>query len=174
TRLSGYGYVLAAPCGLILGRYFKDAVGIDIKGHLDLRNASRGRRNAIEDKFTQRFVVGGHGAFTLNNMDLHLRLIVAGSGEDLALSGGYSGVALNERGSHTAQGFHRQGQRSDIEQQNVFHLTGQHTGLNRSADGNHLIRVDALMRLLAELPAHGLLHSWHTGHTAHQDDLVYL
>ena len=46
--------------------------------------------------------------------------------------------------------------------------------LDRGADGHDLVRVDALVRLLAEELLHDLLHLRHAGHAADQDDLVDL
>jgi len=72
------GDILTAPGGLILGCDFQDTIGVDIKGHIYLRNTARGGGDAVEDEFTQRFIVHGHWAFTLQHVDLHLGLAVAG------------------------------------------------------------------------------------------------
>ena len=40
-------------------------------------------------------------------------------------------------------------QRGHVEQQDVLDLALEHTGLQRGADGDDLVRVDALVRLLA-------------------------
>ncbi len=65
-------------------------------------------------------VIGRHRAFALQDMDFYLRLAIGGGGEDLALAGGDGGIALDQRGGHAAQGFDREGQRGDIQQQDIL------------------------------------------------------
>ena len=48
----------------------------------------------------------------------------------------------------------------------------QHAALDGGADGDDLVRVDALVRLLAEQLLHDLLHLRHAGHAADEHDLV--
>ena len=62
----------------------------------------------------------------------------------------------------------------DVEQEHVLDVALQHAGLDGGADGDHLVRVDALVRLLAEQLLHDLLHLRHAGHAADQDHLVDL
>ena len=59
-----------------------------------------------------------------------------------------------------------------VQQHDVFHVAAEHAGLNGRADGHALIRVDALVGLLAGDALHGFLHGGDTGGTAHEDDLV--
>ena len=122
--------MLAAPGGLVRGGDLEDAVGIDVKGDLDLRDAARGGWNAIQDELAQRLVVHRHRALTLQDMDLHLCLAVAGSGEYLAFAGGDGGVALDERCGHAAQGFNRECQRGHIQQQDILDLAAQDARLD--------------------------------------------
>ncbi len=107
-------------------------------------------------------------------MDLHLRLVIAGSREDLALAGGDGGIALDQGGSHAAQRLDRQGQGGDVQQQDIFHIAAQHTGLDRRANCHHLIRVNALVRLFAKQTTHRVLHSRHAGHATYQHHLIDL
>ena len=152
-----------------------DAVGVDVEGDLDLRHAARGRRDAGQLEAAEQLVVRGDLAFALEHLDLHRWLVVVGGGERLRALRRDRGVAFDELGHHATLGFDTERQRRDVQQQNVFHLTLEHTGLQRSTDGDDLVRVDALVGLLAA--GHfldQLGHRGHTGGTAHQHDVVDL
>jgi autotransporter-associated beta strand protein len=97
----------------------------------------------------------------------------------LSITGAISGGAgsLTKTGSSalylgTTGRFDCQRQRRDIQKQNVLHVTAQHAALNRSAHGDHLIWVHALVRFLADDVARGLNDLGHTGHPAHEDEFV--
>jgi hypothetical protein len=60
-----------------------------------------------------------------------------------------SWCALDEFGHHAALGLDDQGQRGDVEQQDVLDLALEHAGLQGGADGDDLVRVYALVGLLA-------------------------
>ena len=109
TGGGGDGDVLAAAGGLVLRGHFEDAVGVDIEGHFDLRDAARRRGNAIQDELAQGFVIGCHRAFALQDVDLHLGLTIGGGREDLALAGRDGGVAFDDRGGHAAHTFQPKG-----------------------------------------------------------------
>ena len=57
-------------------------------------------------------------------------------------------------------------------QEDILHVTGQDTALDGSADGDHLVGVDALVGLAAEEVLHQLLDLRDTGATTDQQDLV--
>ena len=101
-------------------------------------------------KLAQRLVVARQLALALQDVDLDAGLAVAGGREDLALLRRDRRVALDQRGEHAAQRLDAQRERRHVEQQHVVHLAGEHAGLDRRADGHDLVRVDALVRLLAE------------------------
>ncbi len=61
-----------------------------------------------------------------------------------------------------------------VEQQHVLDVALEHAGLDRRADRDHFVGVDALMGLLAEELLHHLLDLGHAGHAADQDHLVDL
>ena len=65
------------PVALVLGRHVDDAVGVDVKGDLDLRHAARGGRDADELELAQQLVVGRHLALALEDLDADLRLVSA-------------------------------------------------------------------------------------------------
>ena len=159
---------------MILGRDVQDAVGVQVEGDLDLRHAARRRRDVGQFEAADGFVVGRHLALALENVDGHRRLVVGRGGERLALLGGHGGVLLNQLGHDPAQGLDAQRQRGDVEQEHVLDLALEHAALDGRADGHHLIRVDALVRILAEDGLDLLLHLGHAGHTANEDNLVDL
>ena len=119
-------------------------------------------------------VVGGHLALALEDADRHRGLVVLGGREDLALLGRDRGVALDQAREHAAQRLDAERQRRHVEQQHVLDVALQHAGLDRRADRDDFVRVDALVRLLAEELLHDLLHLGHAGHAADEDDLVDL
>jgi len=59
---------------------------------------------------------------TLQNIDLHAGLAVCCCGEDFRFAGGQSGVPGDELGHDTPQSLQSQGQRRDIQKDNVSHL----------------------------------------------------
>ena len=156
----------------VLGLDVEDAVGVDVEGDLDLRDAARRRRDAVEDEPAERLVVGGEVALALEDVDLHLALVVGRGGEDLRLGGRDRRVAVDQAGHHAAQGLDAQGQRRDVEEEDVLDLAAEHAGLDRGADRHDLVRVDAAVRLLAEHALDRLRHGRHAGHAADEDDLV--
>src|SRR5450759_3184576 len=166
------GDVLAASAGLVLGGNLQNAVDINVKGNFDLRNATRGWRDAIQDEFPERLVIQGHGPLTLQNMDFDLGLAVTGSREDLALAGRDGGVAFDLRSGNTAQRFDRKGEGGDVEQKDVFHFPAQYTRLDGRAYRYYLVGVDTFMGLLAKIAPYSFLHSWHARHPAHHHNPV--
>src|SRR5690606_24295123 len=71
--------------GLVLRREVEDTVGIDIEGHLDLRDATRCRRNCVEMETPDRAVVRGQLAVALQHVNFDGRLVFGCRREDLAL-----------------------------------------------------------------------------------------
>ena len=130
--------------------------------------------NADEVELAERLVVGGHLALALEDADRHRGLVVLGGREDLALLGRDRGVALDQAREHAAQRLDAERQRRHVEQQHVLDVALQHAGLDRRADRHDFVRVDALVRLLAEELLDDLLHLRHARHAADQHDLVDL
>ena len=158
---------------LVLGGDVHDAVGVDVEGDLDLRDAARRRRQAGQLERAELLVVRRHLALALVDLDLHRRLVVVGRGEDLRALGRDRGVALDEPGHDAALGLDAERQRGDVEQQDVLDLALEHAGLQRGADGDDLVRVDALVGLLAagEL-LDQLGDGGHAGRATDEHDLV--
>ena len=73
-----------------------DAVGIDVERDLDLRDASRCRRQPGELEGAESLVVRGHLALALVHLNEHRGLIVVSGREDLGPLGRDRRVALDE------------------------------------------------------------------------------
>src|SRR2546422_16084 len=102
--------------GGILGLRVEDAVGVNVEGDLDLRDAARRGRKTIKDEPPQRAVVARHLPLALQDVNLHLRLAIGGCGKHLALARGDGGIARDERGHDAAGGLHAQREGGGIEQ----------------------------------------------------------
>ena len=157
---------------LVLGRHVNDAVGIDIEGDLDLRDAARRRWNSDQIELAEQLVVGRHLPFALEYADGDRGLVILRRRERLALFGRNGGVALDQLGHDAAKRLEAKRQRGDVEQQDVLHVALQHAGLDGGADRDDLIRIDAFVRLAPEQLLHGLLDFRHPGLPANQYDFV--
>ena len=81
-------------------------------------------------------------------------------------------LLLDELREDTALRLDAERQRRHVEQEDVLHLAAHDARLDGGADGDHLVRVDALVRLLAEQLGDPLLHGRHAGHAADEDDML--
>ena len=158
----------------VLRGHVEDAVGVDVERDLDLRDAARRRRDAGELELAERLVVGGHLALALQHVDLDRGLVVLRGREDLALAGRDRRVALDELRHDAALGLDAERQRGHVEQQHVLDVAREHAGLDRGADRDDLVRVDAAVRLLARELLDLLLHGGHARHAADEHDVVDL
>ena len=75
--------VCSLPVPTILGPNVQNAVGINVKGDLDLRHTTRSRGHTVQPESTQDLVVLGKLSLTLQHNNLHGWLRVSRSGEDL-------------------------------------------------------------------------------------------
>lgn len=82
-------------------------------------------------ELAKEFVVIGHFALALTDLDLHLGLSVSGRAEDLGLFRRNRCVASDEFGEDAAKSFNTERQRRHIEEQNVGDITSQHATLKR-------------------------------------------
>ena len=156
----------------------EDTVGINIEGDLDLRNTTRRRGDTGKLELSEQVVVLRASTLTLEDLDQHTRLVVGEGREDLGLLGGDSGVALDQGRHDTASSLDTNGQRRDVQEQDLAgglagSVTREDSSLDGSTVGNSLIGVDGLVGLLAveEVGDH-LLDLGDTGGTTDQDDLV--
>ena len=102
----------------------------------------------------------------------HGVLVVFGGREHLRFLGRDRCVAVDQACEHTAQSFDTQGQWCHVQQNNVFDVALQNTGLNSGTHGNNFVRVHTFVRLFAKEFGHFFDHAWHAGHTANQNDFV--
>ena len=137
-------------------------------------SAARGRRDAVQPEGSEGLVVAGHRALALEDDDLDGGLVVAVGGESLRLLGRDRRVARDHRRRHVARGHDAEGERSDVEQEHVAHLALEDAALDRRADRDDLVGIDALVRLLAAEALGDFHHLGHAGHAADQDELVDL
>lgn len=172
TRAGSNGDGLVLVGGLVLGVDVDNGVSVNVEGDLDLRNTTVGRRNANQLEVTQHLVVLDELTLTLVDLDLDSGLHVGSGREGLGLLGGDGGVAVDQTGEDTAQSLDTEGQRSDIEQENVGNLTSQDGTLNSGTNGNSLIGVNRLGGLTAEHALDRLSDLGHAGHTTNQDDIL--
>merc|ERR1719359_1799476 len=161
---------------LVLGRDVQHTIGIDIECDLDLRHATRGRRDPSELELAEHVVVLGAGSLAFVNLDEHARLVVGVGGEGLGLLGWDGGVTSDEGGHHTTSSLEAKGQRGNIEEQQVGVASGassEHTGLDSRTVGDSLIRVDGASWLFAVEEARDeLVDLGDTGGATDHDDLV--
>mmetsp|Transcript_25082 Transcript_25082/g.63666 ORF Transcript_25082/g.63666 Transcript_25082/m.63666 type:complete len:685 (+) Transcript_25082:209-2263(+) len=157
---------------LVARAHVDDAVCVDVEGDLDLRHAARAGRDVGQVELAEHLVVARHLPLALQHLDPHLRLVVRGRGEGLRLLRRDGGVARDELGHHAAKRLDAERERRYVEQQDVLHVATQHAALDRRADRDDLVGVDALVRLAPEEFADHLLHLWHARHAADEDHLV--
>ena len=77
--------LLLAGAQILCGNV-NDAVGVDVEGYLDLRNASRSWSDAVQTEHTQGLVVLCHLTLALQDMDVNRGLVVGSGGENLGSS----------------------------------------------------------------------------------------
>ena len=142
-----------------------DAVRVNIKGNLDLRNASPCRRDSIQTELSKRLVIAGKLSLTLYNMNVDSSLIIRRGGEDLALLGRDRRVALDQLCGNAAQRLDRQRQRRDIQKKDVAGtcISCELSALDRGTDCNALIRVQRLARFLTGQRLNLILNRRNTG-----------
>ena len=76
TFVIGDGDLVLSSSALINSRHVQNAIGIQVKCHLNLRHTSRRWRNSTQFELAEDIVVLGHGALTLVDLDQHTRLVI--------------------------------------------------------------------------------------------------
>ena len=157
---------------LVLRGDVEDAVRVDVERHLDLRNAARCGRDAVEVEVAERLVVARHLAVALEDRDRHGRLVVRRRREDLRLLRRNRRVALDERSEDAAQRLDAEREGRHVEKEDVLDFALQDAALNRSAHRHHFVGVHALVGLLAEERLRLLLEERHAGLAANEHHFV--
>ena len=107
-------------------------------------------------------------------MNFNRGLAVGRGRERFRLFGRNRRVARNHGRRDTAQRFNRKRQRSDVEQEQVFHFALEHATLNGRADGDYFVGIHALVAFASEELFHERLDAGHAGLSADQHDFVDL
>ncbi len=174
TGVVGDGDLLFLAGALVLSGHVEDTVGVDVKSDVDLRHTPGRCGNPVEVKFTQRAVVFRHFPFPLKHVDFDAWLVVRCGGERFTFARGDGGIPLDQPGGDSAQGFDSQRQRRDVQQEDIFHVSGKNSGLNRGTERHHFVRVDAAVRLFLKQIFDDFLDFGNPGGTSHQNRFVYL
>mmetsp|Transcript_21861 Transcript_21861/g.58953 ORF Transcript_21861/g.58953 Transcript_21861/m.58953 type:complete len:265 (-) Transcript_21861:342-1136(-) len=174
----GDGDLLLGSCGLLHGGHVEDAVGVNVKGHLDLGHATGHGRNPREVELTELVVVLGAAALALKDLDGHGRLVVGVRGEGLRLLGGHRGVARNEHRHHLARGLNAEGEGGHVEEEELRGLLRasacEDGRLHCRSVSHGLVRVDGTSGLLAvEVVREELLHLGDARGAAHEHHIVH-
>ena len=81
-------------------------------------------------------------------------------------------VAVNHACENAAFGFNTERQWCHVKKKHVFHVTLQDTRLDSCAHGDNFVWIYAFMRLFTKEFCHSFLDSWHTCHTADQNNVI--
>jgi hypothetical protein len=152
------GDALILVRSLVLGTDVDDTVGINVKGDFDLGDTTGCRRETNELEVSEEFVVLDEFSFTLEDFDFDSSLAIGGSGEDLGLFGGDGGVAVDETGEDTAEGFNTEGEGSDVEEEDIGDIAGQDGSLDGSTNGDGFIGVDGFSGISLEESLDGFIN----------------
>lgn len=137
TFVIGDGDFVLLSCTFVHCGHIEDTVGINVKGHLNLRDTSGSRWNTSQFKFPQDVIVLSHGPFTFIDLEEviesvfkillkhkenkgrflwtvlylneHTRLVVWVGGKGLGLFGRDGGVPFDKDSHHSSSCFNSQG-----------------------------------------------------------------
>ena len=110
----------------------------------------------------------------MQNVDLNARLVVRVSGVHLGFARRDRRVAIDHFREHAACRLDTEGERSYVEQDNVFNFAGQYACLNSCAQSNDFIWVNAFMRFFADQLLDRFLYGRNTSGAANENNLVDL
>lgn len=176
----GDGDVGAAARGLLGGGDLEDTVDIDLEDDLKDGITSLHGRDGSKSELTKGGVIFAVDTLTLEHGELNSLLVVSNCGEGPLLDSGDGLTAGNDGSEDVTLHGNTEGERDDIEKEQVSGvsgcgLSGEDTGLDGGTVGDGLVRVDALLELLAvEEVAEKLLDLRDTGRTTDEHNLVNL
>ncbi|ELZ81405.1 putative NAD-specific glutamate dehydrogenase [Haloferax larsenii JCM 13917] len=163
---------LGVAGAFVLGGDVDDTVFVDVEANFDLRRSGRCRWDARERELAEEFVVFGHLAFTLEDADLHRRLVVGRGGENLRLFGRDGRVLLDETLEEAALDLDTERQRRHVEEDDVVDFATEDTTLNGRTERDRFVGVDGLLGLGAENFVDLVDDLRHAGRATDEDDLV--
>ncbi len=170
----GDGQFLLLPRSQVLSGDVEDAAGVDVIGDLDLRHSPRRRRNAHQVEPTQGDVVASHGPLSLEDVNLNSRLAVLRRREHLVLLHWDGGVPVYEPREDPAQRLHPQAQGRHVQEQDVLHISRQHSALDSGAQGDALHGIHAELGLSADELLEVFPNDGHAGGAADEDDVLHV
>ena len=173
----GDGNALLFAGAKVTGAHRHNAVGVNIKGHFDLRHTGPGAFDALEGKVADELIILGELPLTLQHLDFNCALERRGGGKDFGIPGGNGGVAVDQMSRHTAHRLNRKGQRGNVHQQQVLPASSQAfaakaSALHRSTKGHTLVRVQRFGRFQIDHPHDLGLHRRDAGGTTYQQHLI--
>src|SRR3954454_20329307 len=160
--------------GRIFRGHVQNAIGVDVERNLDLRHATRSRRNSGQVELAKCPVLRRHWTLALQHVHFNRRLTISRGRERLRLLGRNRRVARDHRRGYATQRLDRQRQRSYVEQEQVFHFALEHASLNACADRDYFVRIHSFVAFASEEIFDQLLNPRHTGLSANQHDFVDL
>ena len=168
--LDGNGLLFAGA--FVAGGDVQDAVGIEVEGDFDLRDAARRGGDTIKNKAAERLVVGGKFAFALEDVDFDLGLVVAGGRKGLGLGGRNGGVAVDQGSADAAHGLDTESKGCDVEEQDVFDVALEDATLDGGTDGYDFVGIDALHGIFVEDFFDFGDYGGHTSHATNHNNFV--
>ena len=175
------GDLLGLARRLLRRRHIQDTVRINVKGDLNLRNATRHRRNALEHEPAEKVAILRKLALTLKHLDVDARLVVRIRGERLRRLLRDRRVTLDDRRHDATRSLEAEAERRHIEQDDLvravtlLRAAAEDVSLHRRTIGDGLVRVDAVVQLLAaEVIGEQLTDARDARRATHHDNLVNL
>merc|ERR1719184_468157 len=162
---------------LVSRRNVQDAICVDVKSDLNLRDSSRSWRDASQIELAQVMIILGHGSFSFEYLNGDCRLIISVGRESLSLLGGNRGVPLDKRCHDTSSRFDSERKRSNIKQQKIRNgfrgVSDENCCLNGSTVRNSFVRIDRLVQLFpVEEVLKKFLDFGNPGGTTNKDNVV--
>jgi hypothetical protein len=148
-------------------RHLHDAIGVNLEGDLNLRYATRRRRNAVELEFAEEVIILRQRTLAFKDLNQHCWLIICSRREaaimsvgialisryylHLTLPGGDNSVAGDEFGEHSTRGLNSESEGANIDKKDRVRAlsAGKNATLDSGAIGYSFIGVDSLGRFLA-------------------------
>ena len=163
--------LLFFACALVLRVNADKAVGVDIEGDFNLRNAARCGGNADKIEIAKQLIIRRHFALALEYPDCHRALIVVRCRINLALLGRDRRIAINHPREHAAKRFDAKRKRGHVEQENVLDIALQYACLNGGTHRHDFVRIDTGVRFLAKEILHDFANARHPCHPADEHNL---
>jgi hypothetical protein len=124
----------------VAGENMQDAAGVDLELHSDPRDTLGGALEVNREPAEAPVVLRAF-AFTLEDVDQHVALMVDGGGEHLAGLYGNGRVARNDDIHQATESLQAERERRNIKQQNIFETAGENFCLDGRAEGDGLVGV---------------------------------